>query len=107
MNLLRSGENICNHKISFPIAAGLNDIIKLRFKKYTAETQVYFAVGQSYESASGQLITDLSELEVLKVGFPNSIYLTIMHPEERLINNGVNSDDDDDGLFAFEFWYKD
>ena len=88
-------ENICNHKISFPIEAGLNDIIKLRFRNFAANTQVYFAVGPSFQSAHGQLITDLSTLEILKVGFPNSIFLTIVHPE------GGNGD------FEMDFWYKD
>ena len=94
--MLRADENLCNHKIVFPIEAGLNDIIKLRFKSYQPETQVYFAVGRTIEEANGQLISDISEVEILKVGFPNSIFLTVVHPE------GVKGDD-----FSFEFWYKD
>ena len=93
--MLRVDENICNHQISFPIDAGLNDIIKLKFKKYAVGTQVYFAVGPSFERANGQLISDLSTVEILKVGFPNSIFLMIEHPE------GSSGD------FAFDFWYKD
>lgn len=88
---------MCNHRINFPIDAGINDVIKLVFTSYDPQTQVYFAVGHSYETAHGQVITDLSKVKVLKVGFPHSVFLTIVHPE----NHYHVSD------FGFDFLYKD
>jgi len=73
---LRDNENICNHVISFPLDAGINDILKIKFISHNPGTIVNFSVGKSFSQSSGETITDLTN-KLLKVGFPNKIFLSI------------------------------
>ena len=54
---------------------------------------MYFVAGVSLLTANGMAIPDL-ENTTIKVGFPNSIYLTVEHGTA-------------DETFSFDFWYLD
>ena len=60
---------------------GLNDILNVKFKEFSPGTQVYFAVGKTFPSATGELIEDLQG-KLLRVGFPNQIFMTVIHRPE-------------------------
>ena len=66
----------------------------VKFMDNVPGTKVHFAVGRSYARAKGEIIDNPTN-KLLRVGFPNSLYLTIEH--------AVNAD----GQFTFDFWYKD
>ena len=91
---LAPSENICNHMITFPIDAGINDILKIKFRDHNPGTIVNLSVGPSFALSRGEVITDLTD-KLLKVGFPNSIFLSIEHK--------INPT----GVLSLEFWYKD
>ena len=83
------------HQISFSIAGGRNDILKVKFTKFQPGTQVFFAAGVNFLDAQGLKIAD-PENTTLNVNFPNSIYLVVEHVDSSSV-----------GPFAFEFWYLD
>lgn len=91
---LVASENICNHVISFPIDAGISDILKIKFREHNPGTVVNLAVGRSFDSSRGERLTDLTD-KLLSVGFPNSIFLSIEHVTSPA------------GRLSIEFWYKD
>ena len=66
----------------------------VKFLEHVPGTRVHFAVGRSYARAKGEIINDPTD-KLLRVGFPNSLYLTIEHSTTA------------DGKFTFDFWYKD
>ena len=86
--------NYCNHQISFSIDGGSKDILMIRFIDYEPETRVSFSVGRSPETATGEMIDNLDN-KLLKVSFPNKLFLSVEHSVESI------------GPFSFEFWYKD
>lgn len=91
---LAESENICNHMISFPIDAGVNDILKIKFLAHNPGTVVNLSVGTSFASSRGEVLTDLTD-KLLRVGFPNSIFLSIEHRVKP------------SGRLSLEFWYLD
>ena len=76
----------------------MNDILKVKFLEGMAETKVNLAIGTTFMTARGEVIEDF-EGKLLKVAFPNSIFLSIEHPDEDNPNKSSR--------FSFEFWYKD
>ena len=50
----------------------------VKFLEHVPGTKVHFAVGKSYARAYGEIIYDPTN-KLLRVGFPNSLYLTIEH----------------------------
>ena len=52
----------------------------VKFLEHVPGTRVHFAVGRSYARAKGEIINDPTD-KLLRVGFPNSLYLTIEHSE--------------------------
>ena len=85
-------ENLCNHEVSFSIDAGLKDVLYVKFKEMEKGTRVAFAVGLGLDFAKGEILENPND-KILKVSFPNTLYLSIYH--------NVNSA----GRFEFEFWY--
>mmetsp|Transcript_23483 Transcript_23483/g.31470 ORF Transcript_23483/g.31470 Transcript_23483/m.31470 type:complete len:104 (-) Transcript_23483:464-775(-) len=85
---------MCLHQISFSIDGGRNDILKIKFKEHPPGTNVFFAAGPNLLEAEGMVIPDLDST-MLKVSFPNSIYLVVEYDEVE------------DGTFSFDFWYLD
>ena len=73
---------------------GNNDILKIKFRRHNPGTKVHFSVGKSFATSRGETITDLTD-KLIKVSFPNSIFLSIEHETE------------DWGRVNIEFWYKD
>ena len=92
--VLSKEQHICNHEIVFSNDAGINDVMKVEFKKLNQNTIVYFAVGENYENSVGQTMKNTVG-EILQIGFPNSLYLTIQH--DIAISDQLE----------FEFWYLD
>ena len=86
-------ENLCNHEINFSIDAGLKDVLYVKFKEMAEGTKVAFAVGTNLDLAKGEFLEDPSN-KMLKVSFPNKIYLTIYHNLDQ------------GGRFEFDFWYE-
>ena len=62
-------------------------------------TKLNFSIGSSFLTAQGETLLDSSFLDkILKVAFPNRIYMLIEHPREENLATG---------RFSFEFWYLD
>ena len=61
------------------------------------DTKISFSIGHSYKTAKGEIIRDNINEQILKVAFPNSIYMQIEHPRGESIKTG---------RFSFEFWYR-
>ena len=91
---LKDSENICNHQITIGIDGGINDILKVKFLETNPGTIVKFSVGKSFASSRGEIVTDLTD-KLLKIGFPNSLFLSIEHVTQPT------------GRVSIEFWYKD
>ena len=66
----------------------------MKFLEHNPGTVVRFSVGKSFASSRGETITDLTD-KLLKVGFPNSLFLSIEHVTKPT------------GRVSIEFWYKD
>ena len=64
----------------------------IRFTNSQPATKVSFSVGMNPEEAQGETIDDLAN-KVLKVSFPNKLFLSVEHSTKDL------------GLFSFEFYY--
>ena len=92
--VLSSEYNVCNHQIMFSIDAGINDNIVIRFHDAPPGTVVNFGVGDSYQTAKGEVIGTVAGKDLV-IGFPNRVFLSIEH---KTINRGN---------FEFEFWYRD
>ena len=95
---LREDENFCTHVLAFDINGGTNDILKVKFLKSMPGTKISFSIGHSYKTAKGEIISDNINDQMLKVAFPNSIFMQIEHPRGESVNTG---------RFSFEFWYRD
>ena len=52
------------------------------------------SVGESFYSSSGEVITNVQD-KLLRISFPNKLFLTVEHPVETAAR------------FSIEFWYKD
>ena len=76
-------QNMCNHQFTFDINAGVGDILTMKFNEAVPGTKVHFSVGNSFDTSRGETIEDLTESDViLKIGFPNKLYITVEHPVE-------------------------
>ena len=85
---------MCNHEIVFSIDAGVNDVMKIEFLKMSESTRIHFSVGETFENAKGSTMIN-AQGQILQIGFPFSIYLTIDH------------DISQSEKVEFEFWYLD
>ena len=94
---LRDDENFCSHVLSFDINGGTNDILKVKFLQSMPDTKISFSIGHTYKTAKGEIIRDNINEQILKVAFPNSIYMQIEHPRGESVKTG---------RFSFEFWYR-
>ena len=58
---LDSTENYCMHQITFPMDAGRNDIIQVKFTEHVPGTRIFFAAATQLTEAKGTWIPE-SEL---------------------------------------------
>ena len=91
--VLDSRENLCNHELAFSIDAGLGDTLNIKFKDVVDGTVINFAVGLSFIEAKGEIIQESLASKMIKVDFPNKLFMTIEHSLHI------------PGRFEFEFWY--
>lgn len=106
---LTKDQLMCKHQISFPISAGMGDVLFLTFKNFQQGTQVFFTTGPSWpKTGPGMYLEDL-ELSTVKVAWPNSMYLIIYHADvSRTADFGSNIvlKEEDRNLFSFDFYYE-
>lgn len=83
--------------ISFDINGGTNDILKIKFLEHTPGTIVNFSIGDSFIGSKGETLSGNFDNMLLRVAFPNKIYMHVEHPKD---------DQKAYGRFSFEFWYR-
>lgn len=71
--------------------------MKVKFLESMPGTKISMVIGRTYATAKGEIIENFTG-QLLKVVFPNSIFLSIEHPKGSNIKTG---------RFSFEFWYLD
>lgn len=84
----------------FPIDAGRNDILQVRFKERDPASKIFFVVGTSLPEAEGRKVSDRENASTfidVRISFPNSIFLVVYHGENKPTTS----------TFSFDYWYLD
>lgn len=91
---------MCNHQVTFPIVAGLYDIISVQFRQIPQNGSVYVSVGNSFDAANGLKLKATDKDATIKTSFPNKIYITLE------LSSGYDVAATTE-VFLFDFFYID
>ena len=78
---LKNESMMCKHAIKFPINAGFNDRLELRFLSVNPKTEIHLFAGVNFEEAVELDIEAFGEVinAEVSVAFPYTLYMVIFH----------------------------